>query len=654
MNPTNQTLRPWLLALSAGTILSSSLTVQAVEYTWDSDAAAGIQTGDGSWATFAGANNWTIDGGVTRVPWPNTGTDSAVVTGSCTLSVNNLDIKVDDFRTTTGVASLNQTSSTTVVRALTLTGGTYDGTGTTGSRFTVNGTSLAIGGVVGTTQFNLAGNSDLVKLGNGALFLASSNNTFTGRIFLISGFTYITSGSDSSLGNAGNLIEVNAGALSAQTNPITIGSGHTIRVVGGNARIGGSVAMTLQGPLIGGGSLNKISAGDLSLEGAASYGGTTTITEGTLRLQSTGTIPSSSNLTINGGGNFNIRNTIGWVYNGTITGNDSGSININTGTNAELAGGISGVLNVNVSNAGTDAIISGNISGGTNLNVQGNAAPILRLRGSNSHTGVTTLANTTTLILESANALSDNSALSIDNGTLNATVVGTDSTGTGTLDVTGTATINLAAGAKLSFANSKAVDWTGGSLNITGNFVSGSSLRFGIDATGLDSAQLAFITSSGFGTFSLDPNGYLTATSADAYTTWTNSFPSLSNTAFDFDFDNDGIATGLEWVLGGNPTVNDAASIMPTVVGSAASGVTLTFNREEDTIGVVTLVVEYGTTLASFPDSVTVGASSSGADGNGVTVTVNDVPDPDSVMVNVPASNESGGKLFARLKATMP
>ena len=94
------------------------------------------------------------------------------------MSVNNLDIKVDDIRTTlsSGTVSLQQTSSTTVVRTLTLTGGTYDATGTTGSRFNVVGGILSIGGAVGTTQFNLAGTSDLVKLGGGSLYLASSNN----------------------------------------------------------------------------------------------------------------------------------------------------------------------------------------------------------------------------------------------------------------------------------------------------------------------------------------------------------------------------------------------------------------------------------------------------------------------------------------------
>jgi hypothetical protein len=81
---------------------------------------------------------------------------------------------------------------------------------------------------------------------------------------------------------------------------------------------------------------------------------------------------------------------------------------------------------------------------------------------------------------------------------------------------------------------------------------------------------------------------------------------------------------------------------------------TLAFDREKDSIGVATLTVEYGSTLTAWPGSVIVGASSSPADGNGVVVTVDDLPTPDEVSVNIPASNAPGGKLSARLKATQP
>ena len=81
-------------------------------------------------------------------------------------------------------------------------------------------------------------------------------------------------------------------------------------------------------------------------------------------------------------GNFNIRNTVGWVYSGTITGDDTGSININSGTDAELAGPISGVSNINVNSAGTDTTVSGNISGAVGVTATGGG--ILTLAGNNS------------------------------------------------------------------------------------------------------------------------------------------------------------------------------------------------------------------------------------------------------------------------------
>ena len=184
-----------------------------------------------------------------------------------------------------------------------------------------------------------------------------------------------------------------------------------------------------------------------------------------------------------------------------------------------------------------------------------------------------------------------------------------------------------------------------------------------IHATGgitgsLDAANVTAEVAPGLnGTLSISGGTDLILTvsaGGNPYNTWASTFPGLTNTAFDFDFDGDGIHTGLEWVLGGNPTVSDAASIAPVATGDATAGITLTFHREEDSIGVATLAVEYGTTLAAWPGSVLIGAGSSGPDVNGVTVNVNAVSDPDNVTVTIPASNGFGGKLFARLKATMP
>jgi fibronectin-binding autotransporter adhesin len=158
------------------------------------------------------------------------------------------------------------------------------------------------------------------------------------------------------------------------------------------------------------------------------------------------------------------------------------------------------------------------------------------------------------------------------------------------------------------------------------------------------------------GTLSISGNDLIltVATAGNPYDTWATTFPGLTDSSFNVDFEGDGIDTGLEWILGGNPTVNDAAIIRPVVTGSATSGITLAFNREEDSIGVATLKVEYGATLDIWPGNAIIDATSSGPDANGVSVNVNDVPNPDAVTVTIPASNAAGGKLFARLKATMP
>jgi hypothetical protein len=121
------------------------------------------------------------------------------------------------------------------------------------------------------------------------------------------------------------------------------------------------------------------------------------------------------------------------------------------------------------------------------------------------------------LRLGASNVLPDSTNVIIAAAALDVAAGVTESTGTGTLDVTkAVSTINLGSGAsRLAFAGSSGVDWTGGTLNITGTFVSGNgvdpgSLRFGTGSGGLTSGlcgQLSQITASGWTNFALDVNG---------------------------------------------------------------------------------------------------------------------------------------------------
>jgi len=96
----------------------------------------------------------------------------------------------------------------------------------------------------------------------------------------------------------------------------------------------------------------------------------------------------------------------------------------------------------------------------------------------------------------------------VSSATLNAS---TFSNKGGVLDTTGSAIINLGTGATLAFSDSSAIDWTGGTLNITGPFVSGISIRFGTTGNALTVDQLAKISATGCYKFTLDSNGYLKA-----------------------------------------------------------------------------------------------------------------------------------------------
>ena len=230
-------------------------------------------------------------------------------------------------------------------------------------------------------------------------------------------------------------------------------------------------------------------------------------------------------------------------------------------------------------------------------------------------------------------------AVSIGNATLDAATF-TDTVGTS--DVTGTATINLGTGAALAFANSSAIDWTGGTLTITGTFVSGASLRFGTTSSGLTPAQLALISAPGFSAFALDANGYLTAT-AISFSTWiTGTFAGGASVPADKrgpndDADNDGEANLLEFATGQNPLTSTKVST-PLAINGA--NLEFTYTRANASIaGGMIFAVEWSDTLAA-------GSWSSA----GVTEQIfSDNGTVQTVKATVPSGS---GKRFVRLKVT--
>ncbi len=113
------------------------------------------------------------------------------------------------------------------------------------------------------------------------------------------------------------------------------------------------------------------------------------------------------------------------------------------------------------------------------------------------------------------------------------------------------------------------------------------------------------------------------------------------------DPDGDGLINGQEWILGGDPSQQDAASLVSTT-RPPGSGLTLNFTREPDSIPFADLAVEYSNDLENW-NSVPIGVSGGGPDENGVTVGIDDSGSPHQVTVTIPATNEQSGRLFSRL-----
>jgi autotransporter-associated beta strand protein len=278
------------------------------------------------------------------------------------------------------------------------------------------------------------------------------------------------------------------------------------------------------------------------------------------------------------------------------------------------------------------------LSGDGGFTQAGSGSTMLML--ANTYIGPTTI-NAGTLTLGAAGVLPDLSEVSIGTATLAA---GSFSETAGRLVITGSATIQLVSGAALAFEDSAAVDWSGGTLNLTGTFVSGSSIRYGTDSSGLTPSQLALITINGNAAhLALDNLGYLIS----GYPAWKTANAPVTGGNPNSDEDDDGVANGVEFVLGGLIGTKDLGKLPQ--VSTNGGNMLFTFKRDQKSIGGITaLKIETSSDLADWTAGYAVPDGTATAS-PGVTV-VKGVPAGfDTVTLSLPLSDL---KKFARLKVT--
>lgn len=327
------------------------------------------------------------------------------------------------------------------------------------------------------------------------------------------------------------LIQVNTGNTATISGPITINNG---AAAGGHFATAGTGVLHLAGEITSSVNVTHRIGTTIFSGGGTGY---TSLTngQGTVLLGADNGIATTATMSIGNSGAA--------IFD--LAGFSQTLVGLIKGAQAATIGNSSATSDSTLTTTGTSTfagVITDGIGGGTMKTRLTVASGQLTLSGANTYTGDTTITGGT-LALGGSDRLPNSSPVSIGTGTLDAATF-TDLLGT--LDVTAAATVNLGEGAVLEFDDSSAIDWTDGTLAITGTFVSGASIRFGTTASGLTATQLGRVSASGFTEFALDANGFLTATQA-GYSAW--AAINAGGQAANLDFDNDGIPNGVEFFM---------------------------------------------------------------------------------------------------------
>jgi autotransporter-associated beta strand protein len=483
----------------------------------------------GHWANAAApsaANNYFTTNNTLRTPNPTT-------TGSAYIFLGN-SLSIDAGGRFLGKIGNNVAGNTTVatitITNLILNGGQFDQAGANSDtpklivagNVTVNAASIL--GALGSTANNSASFETIEFTapisGAGALQVSgpiinagadtgvikfSAPNPYSGTITVSNGTSNIIASSVNrilqlnnlnalsnatlnldaaqaspvSFASAVNTAPFNVGALAgkaAQTLTDTAGSPITLSAGGNNANT------TYTGVLMDGGNLVKVGSGTLTMTGANTYYGTTTISSGTVQLGNGGTggsLAAGNTLTLNGTLTINRNNTV-------MQGVDFSSSPI-TGTGSLTQAG-AGTTTLNAAN---------NYSGATLV-----SAGKLVVSSTQTGTGAFTVADGAKLgvtvsggsqLSPSTLALGTSAATTLEFNGLNSTTIAPINAGT--LVTGGTVTINITSGTFAAGNNYPLVQWTTSGPADASAFVLGVSP--GLTATLSVSGSTLYLNVSG-------------------------------------------------------------------------------------------------------------------------------------------------------------
>ena len=282
------------------------------------------------------------------------GSVSAILAGSGALTKNGSGtVTLSGVNTISGTTTVSDGTlvlsgnGTLGTSTISLTGGTLDlgGKSLTNTFSSLTGGTLANGTITndggnyalqnGTVSAILAGTNGVTKTSSNTLTLTGSN-TYSGAT-TIAGGTLLLSGTGtlgtSAISISGGTLNMGGKSLTNTLGSLTGGtlSNGTLTNNSGNYDLqDGTVSAVLAGT----NGVNKTTSGSVTLTGANTYTGTTTVSSGTLTAAATGAMGNSTVINVNGGS---------FLVTAENAVNDNAAINLGGGTLA-----VSGTFNENV------------------------------------------------------------------------------------------------------------------------------------------------------------------------------------------------------------------------------------------------------------------------------------------------------------------
>lgn len=596
-----------------------------------------------------GGANWagpvTLAGDITGTGDGNVGSNS----GGGTISGNISETGVPRALVKVGASTITLSGINTYTGATTVNAGTLRlgsagalGNGTLNtSGVTVGGSGiLDLAGIATTATVPLTLNSSANAFDVGCFYNSGASVTFAGTVTL-SANTRVGAGNilltNTINGNSKNLNRDGLGTLElsnsgivalanlqANRGTIQVDAGTTLNVTGISIGTGNGVGsgLTLNGGAV---TSSSITASTFASSTAAGASGTLTLNSGTLKvfgLIKGGTGVATFNANLNGG-------TLEATADNAAYFTGANSAKVQTGGAFVNDGGFLITIGQPLIH---DTALAATPDGGLTKSGLGT----LTLAGANTYTGNTTVNAGT---LELAATTGSLKFVPTTNGVANKI------TGTGTLALKGIFNIDLT-GATATPGNS----WT---------LVDVGTLAETFDAsfTVTDFTQSSDVWTKPDGpnvwTFK-ESTGVLTYTVASAYTAWIDAtWPSLSDKTATGDPDNDGIKNLLEFVLNGDPSISDQASLPDLVV--TATDFEFTYTRRDDSLSPeTTQTFQFGTDLAAWM-SVVVPVGPGLVSVPPATVSVTDAGITDTVKISIPkATVAPATKLFGRLQVVKP